>query len=114
MLSAMLSFAMLGVSGLIGSVAGSALVFLFFMFSPGQWGFTDRIGTVVFLEPLLFVVKVAGLIAFFRLVTSDNAFGESVHLPSLAATVVASTLAWVLALILKAKSSRQLLYDLSD
>lgn len=101
-----------GSAGAVGSVIGSALVLLFFLPNLLNWGNARSRNALILLEPLMFVFKIVALLVVLSLVTTT--LGDSIHLPSLAGSVIVATFGWIFWLIYEAKTTRQPLYDLDD
>ncbi len=101
-----------GSAGVVGSAIGSALVLLFFLPNLLNWGSARSRNTFIVLEPLFFFFKIVALLVVMSLVATS--LGDSIHLPSLAGSVIAATFGWIFWLIYEAKTARQPLYDLDD
>lgn len=101
-----------GRDGVVGSLIGSALVLLFFLPNLIKWRTARGRNALILLAPLMFVFKIVALLVVLSLVTTS--LGESMHLPSLAGSVIVATFGWIIWLIYEDKTTRQPLYDLDD
>lgn len=108
--------AIAGRDGAYGALIGAVLVAVFFLSSLAVLGPTKKIApTITMMIALTFyVTKIVALVAVFVVLFGPGGIGENVHRESLAATVVACTLAWTVLEIRFATKARIPLYDLTE
>ena len=112
----LVSFTLTGLPGLAGSLAGSALVAVFFATSFGVLDRTRRLDPALTLIIALglYVGKVLALLVVLLLLSASGALGGPLDRASMAVTIIVATLTWSVVEVVAAVRHREPMYDLGE